>query len=151
MALSRYRAAVLDTSTCIYFLEGSPSDPRRRLIQPLIRAAEAGETDLFVSALTVTELLTGPLRSRDRTAEAKARLFLYGLCRPVPVDVETAEVAATIRSTYGLRTPDAIVCATGLTTHAEAVIGNDSRWKRVTEVPYVHLDDLRPSRKQSDR
>ncbi len=151
MGLRRYGAAVLDTSTCIYFLEGSRSDARRRLIEPLVAAAEAGDTDLFVSALTVTELLTGPLRSGDLVAEAKARLFLYELCVPVPVDVEAAEAAATIRSTYGLRTPDAIVCATGLITDAEAVIGNDARWKKVKEIPYVHLDDLRPSRKQSDR
>ena len=146
MELRLYKTAVLDTSSCIYFLEGSASDRRRTLLEPLVAAAEEGDTDLIVSALTVTELLTGPLRSDDLVAEAKVRVFLYGLCRPVPVDVDTAEAAAAIRSTYGLRTPDAIVCATGVTTGAEAVIGNDARWKRIAEVGYVHLDDFSGSR-----
>ena len=99
MELRLYKTAVLDTSSCIYFLEGSASDRRRTLLEPLVAAAEEGDTDLIVSALTVTELLTGPLRSDDLVAEAKVRVFLYGLCRPVPVDVDTAEAAAAIRST----------------------------------------------------
>ena len=142
MGLGHYTAAVLDTTSCIYFLEGAPSDRRRSLVQPLVKAAESGDTELLVSALTVTELLTGPIRAGDRVAEARTRLLLYEICRAVPVDVATAEAAARIRAHHGLRTPDAIVCATGLTTGADVVIGNEARWKRVVEVDYVHLDDF---------
>jgi hypothetical protein len=38
--------------------------------------------------------------------------------------------------------PDAVISATGITEAADAVIGNDSRWKRVSEVRYLHLDEL---------
>ncbi|MDQ3963900.1 MAG: PIN domain-containing protein [Actinomycetota bacterium] len=142
MELTAYRNVVLDTSACIYFLEGPASDPRHMLTKPIIRAAEEGEVDVSVSVVSVTELLTGPLRAHDRLAEAHARLLLYEICRVVPMDVQVAEYAARLRVRYGLRTPDAIVCATGVVVHADAVVGNDERWKQVAEIPYRHLDDL---------
>lgn len=142
MELTAYRRVVLDTTACIYFLEGGPDDKRRRLLEPLVRAGEKGKNELLVSALTVTELLTGPLRIGNRIAEARARLFVAELCRIVPVDAAVAEVAAHFRARYGLRTPDALICATGVEEKAEAVIGNDSRWKPLTEINYVHIDDL---------
>lgn len=142
MELTSYRNALLDTTACIYFLEASSSDRRRVMLEPLMRAAESGENEVSVSALTVTELLTGPLRAGDRIAEARARLFLYEICSVVPVASDVAEAAARMRARYRLRTPDALVCATGLVMDADAVLGNDARWKRVIEVNYVHLDDF---------
>jgi len=140
--LTAYERVVFDTTTCIYFLESAPSDRRRLVIEPLVKAAESEETELSVSALTVTELLIGPLRAGNRVAEARARLFLYEICHVVPVEIEIAEAAARIRARHGLRTPDALVCATGLVAGAVAIVGNDARWKRLTEVNYVHLDDV---------
>lgn len=92
--------------------------------------------------LVVTELLTGTLRAANRVAEGKARLFLYEICRVIPVEIEIAEAAAGMRAGHGFRTPDAIVCATGLVTGAGAVLGNDARWKQITEINYIHLDDI---------
>lgn len=142
MGLTRYRKVVVDTAPCIYFLEGDPGDRRRALMEPLVRAGESGRTRLLVSTLTASELLTGPLRSGDRPGEAKVKVFVQGLCRAVPVDIEIAEVAARLRARHGLRTPDAIICATGLVEEADVVVGNDSLWKRVDEIRYVHLDDI---------
>ncbi|MGH2746593.1 MAG: type II toxin-antitoxin system VapC family toxin [Actinomycetota bacterium] len=142
MELTGFRRVVLDTTACIYFLQGSASDRRHLLVEPVVRAGEAGDTELLLSTITVTELLTAPMRAGDRQAQARAHLFSYEICRPVPVDVTTAEKAARIRARYGLRTPDAVICATGLTSQADAVIGNDARWKRVEEISYLHLDEL---------
>lgn len=142
MELTANRNVVLDTSACIYFLEGPVSDSRHKLMKPIIRAAEDGEVDASVSVVSVTELLTGPLRAHDRLAEAHARLLLYEICRVVPMDVQVAEHAARLRARYSLRTPDAIICATGVVVHADAVVGNDERWKQVVEIHYEHLDDL---------
>ncbi len=58
------------------------------------------------------------------------------------MDVQLAEHAARLRARYGLRTSDAIICATGIVVHADAVVGNDERWKQVVEIRYEHLDDL---------
>jgi predicted nucleic acid-binding protein len=98
--------------------------------------------DLVVSTVTVMELLVKPLREGDRAAEAAVRLFLEGLCRCVPVGPEVADAAARLRATRGLPAPDALICATGVVEAADAVLGNDHRWKRVTEVRYLHLDEV---------
>ena len=142
MELTDLRNVVLDTAPCIYFLEGSVSDRRRAVMDPLIESAESGETQVSVSTLSVTELLTGPLRKKDRMAEARTRLFLSELCNLVPADFEVADAAARLRARHRLRTPDALVCATGLVIGADAIVGNDARWKRVADLPYVHLDDI---------
>ncbi len=133
---------VFDTTACIYYLERPATDPRCAVLLPVVRAAEAGTIDLAVSTVTVTELLTGPLRAGDREAEAAVRLFVGLLCTVVPVDLAVAERAATIRAEYGLRTPDALICATAMLV-AAVVVGNDEQWKRVGSLAsYVHIDDV---------
>jgi len=133
---------VFDTTACIYYLEGPATDLRRAVLLPVVRAAEAGTVDLLVSTVTVTELLTGPLRAEDREAEAAVRLFVSLLSTVVPVDLAVAERAAAIRAEHRLRTPDALICATAVLA-AAVIVGNDERWKRMGSLlPYVHIDDV---------
>jgi predicted nucleic acid-binding protein len=104
------------------------ADPRCAVLLPVVAAAQAGTGDLMISTVTVTELLTAPLRDGNREAEAAARLFMGLLCTVVPVDLAVAERAAALRTEHGLRTPDALICATALGS-AAVVVGNDLRWK----------------------
>lgn len=138
--LTEQRRVVFDTTACIYYLERPASDPRCAVLLPVVAAAQAGTVDLMISTVTVTELLTAPLRDGNREAEAAARLFMGLLCTVVPVDLAVAERAAELRAEHGLRTPDALICATALGS-AAAVVGNDLRWKHAG-LPYVHIDDL---------
>lgn len=143
MELTSATHVVLDTSACIYYLDCPPTDSRCAVLLPVVRSAEKGELDLLVSTVTVAELLAGPLRCGDRKAEASVRLFLDLLCRVVPVDRAVAERAAALRADHGLRTPDALICATALLMGPAVVVGSDERWKRTGgEVDYRHLDDL---------
>lgn len=142
MDLAGIGRAVLDTSVCIYYLDRPADDPRRGVVEPVVSAAEAGTAELVISPVTVTELLVGPLRQRNRAAEAAVRLFVTTLCRLAPAGLAVAGVAARLRAALGLDTPDALICATGVVEEADAVIGNDARWKRLGEVPYIHLDDV---------
>lgn len=134
------RATFLDSVAVIYYLNG---DMRADVLEPVLSRAEAGDEVVYVSAVTVTEVLSQPLRDNDRTAEAAARLFL-SMCDVVPFDSMVGERAAVLRARYGLRTPDALIIASTLSVEAARVVGNDDRWKRVAEIDYVHLDD-RPS------
>lgn len=142
MDLATIDRALLDTSVCIYYLDRSAEDPRRRVVEPLVRAAEARRLELVVSSVTVTELLVGPLRKRNRTAEAAVRLFVTTLCRLAPVGHAVTAAAARLRAAHNLATPDALICATAAVEEVDAVVGNDARWKRLSELPYVHLDDI---------
>lgn len=133
---------VLDTRACIYYLERPAVDPRCAVLLPVVAAAQAGTVDLMISTVTVTELLIGPLRAGNREAEAAVRLFAGLLCTVLPVDLAVAERAAALRAKHGLRTPDALICATALCS-AAVVVGNDLRWKQIgSGVRYVHIDDV---------
>lgn len=137
---------VLDTTACIYYLEGSPGHGREPVLRELIRAAIAGELSVLIPTVVALELLTLPLRQRNRIAEVAARRFLEGTpgISPVDLSMSIAGTAAALRARHGLRTPDAAILATGIVQRADAVIGNDGSWKRVSEVRYLHLDDLPP-------
>jgi predicted nucleic acid-binding protein len=141
--LTVYSRVVFDTTACIYYLERPAADPRCAVLLPVVAAAQSGTLDLMISTVTVVELLTAPLRDSNREAEAAARLFVGVLCTVVPVDRAVAERAAALRADYGLRTPDALICATALGS-AAVVVGNDLRWKHAG-LPYVHIDDVSTS------
>lgn len=142
MDLTALGRILLDTSVCISYLDRPADDARRRLLAPAVRAAEAAELELVISAVTLTELLVAPLRRRDLRSEAAVRLFTGELCRVVPVAPAIAEQAARLRADHNLGTPDALVYATGLIEGVDAILGNDVRWKRVDRGGYLHLDDL---------
>lgn len=142
MDLTSHGRVVFDTTACIYYLERPAADPRCAVLLPVVAAAQAGTVDLQISTVTVTELLTGPLQDRNQEAEAAVRLFMGLLCTVVPVDLVVAERAAALRAEHGLRTPDALVCATAL-CRAAVVVGNDLRWKHIgSGVRYLHIDDV---------
>ncbi|MBV9013487.1 MAG: PIN domain-containing protein [Pseudonocardiales bacterium] len=123
-------------------MERPAVDPRCAVLLPVVAAAQAGTVDLVISTVTATELLTGPLRAGNREAEAAVRLFMGLLCTVLPVDLAVAERAAALRAEHGLRTPDALVCATALCS-AAVVVGNDLQWKQIgSGVRYVHIDDV---------
>lgn len=132
---------VLDTSSCIYYLEGPPN-PRRDRLMPLFAAAEQGTMIIVLPTIVVVELLTGPLRAGDREAEASARLFVSHTPGVEVHDVTFAVAckAAELRAKYQLRTPDAVILATAV-VGADGVIGNDAAWRRVTETRFLYLDE----------
>lgn len=55
------------------------------------------------------------------------------------MDLQIATQAATIRAVSGLRLPDAIIVASGLSAGCEAIVCNDKEWKLKLE---PHFRDL---------
>jgi predicted nucleic acid-binding protein len=141
MGIAELRSVLLDTSACIYFLDGSRQDRRHREMAALVERAEDGALTIVLSPISVAELLVLPIREGDVEAEAMVRLFVSKLCEVVPATDATASSAALFRSKYGLRLPDAFVLASALERSVEGVVGNDRAWKRVEEIRYLHIDD----------
>lgn len=133
---------VLDTSCCIYFLSEHQA-ARREALLPLFDRASAGQLTIILPTVVVLELLTGPIRAGDPEAEANVRLFLSDMSgvSVIPLTFEIAVEAARIRSAYNLLSPDAAIVATAVVT-ASGIVGNDTRWRRVQEAQYFHLDDF---------
>ncbi|PYV33229.1 MAG: hypothetical protein DMG22_10705 [Acidobacteria bacterium] len=61
---------------------------------------------------------------------------------PSPIDGELCDQSARLRAKYQwLRTPHAIQVACAIRYKANLIITNDDRWKRLTEVPVIVLQD----------
>ena len=121
----------VDTAPIIYFLQDHPVFAP--VFAPIFEAAERGELGIVISAITLTEVLTGPLKAGD---EVSASRYREALTRSpgwelLPVSEEVAATAARFRAEFGLRTPDAIQIATTVVSRSHALITSDKAFKKV--------------------
>jgi len=133
------RRLALDTMCFLRHFEGA-SD-WTRATRPLFSLVERGACTAVTSALTLTELLTAPLRQGEEALADEYRRILatFPHLSVVPIDAEVAEVAARLRGHYGLRTPDALHLATAVVSRADGFVSADGRLLRVTEVEVIPL------------
>ena len=129
----------IDSAPIIYYLEAHPRYARR--FAPLFEAADEGRVDIVISAITVAEVLSGPLAQADELLAARYREALSATPHwtVYPVDVELAEDAARLRARYKLRLPDALQVATALKARADRFVTHDRRVKRVKELKVVGI------------
>jgi len=140
--LRKHSRIALDTSVFIYQIENNPryvaaTDQIFSYIQ------QAGH-QAVTSAITLTELLVHPYRSRDlqRADEFYAVLATFPNLEWVAVDLHIADTAAQVRGLHGLKTPDALQAATALQRQATAFITNDPAFSRIAGFETLVLDDL---------
>jgi predicted nucleic acid-binding protein len=141
--LGQHRVLALDTCVWIYHLEGHPD--YRGLTSEILYAVSTGKCTAVVSELTLMELLVRPLRleREDVVDEYEALLTHFPNLNLVAIRREILLKAAALRARYGLRTPDAIIVATGILQGATRIITNDQHWKRLEGIDVVCLGDLR--------
>ena len=140
--LGQHRVVALDTCVWIYHLEGHPD--YRDLTSEILTAVSAGKCTAVVFELTLMELLVRPLRleREDVVDEYEALLTHFPNVSLVAIRREILLKAAALRARYGLRTPDAVIVATGILQGATRIITNDRHWKRVEGIDVVCLGDL---------
>ena len=138
--LRRQRRIALDTSIFIYQLEANAR--YLALADSVFSWLERTGRDAVTSTITMTELLVPAYREED---EKRVDAF-YGLLSTYPnlqwvaPDLETADLAARLRATYRLQTPDALQAATALRAHASALITNDPIFTRIEGFETAVLD-----------
>lgn len=135
----------LDTAPIIYFLQDHPIFAP--LVAPIFEAADRGELGIVISAVTLAEVLTGPLQAKNEVLAARYRETLT--CSPGwelwPVDEEVAATAARFRAEYKLRTPDAIQIATAIASRSHAFVTNDKRLRKVRGILVLVPDEAAKS------
>ena len=140
--LRRHRRIALDTPVFIYQLENNPryAGSTDRVFSWLESAGGRAVT----STITMTELLVQPYRDRDqrRVDEFYGLLSTYPNLEWIAPSLEIADVAARIRATLGLRTPDALQAATALQAGISGLISNDTVFRRVAGLETIMLDDV---------
>lgn len=134
---------LIDTAPLIYLL--AADEPRGGYVRSVLEDAMRGRFNLWLSQITVAELLVRPLREGDEGAARAARSLVDDAARFSTVDVDrrVAEEAAGLRAATRLGLPDALVAASAVVAGCTALLGNDAGFHRLGErVAYLHLDDL---------
>jgi predicted nucleic acid-binding protein len=92
----------------------------------------------------MTELLVQPYRDsrRELVDEFYALLVTYPNLDWISPNLEIADIAARIRATHRLRTPDALQAATAIHMHATGLVTNDPVFKRVEKFETLLMDQL---------
>lgn len=129
----------VDTAPIIYFLQDNEQFAPR--FAAVYAAAEQGLINIVISVITLAEVLSGPLQTKN---EVLARRYHETLCnsrgwRVVPVDEELAVLAARMRSSYKLRLPDAIQVATAVASGSHALLTHDQRLAKVKDVSVIGI------------
>ncbi|GAB4217078.1 MAG: PIN domain-containing protein [Synechococcales cyanobacterium] len=132
----------LDTAPLIYFIE--QNELYLELVRTFFGAMSRGEFQVVTSTLTLTEVLVHPLRLGNvELANQYHNIILdQENLIVVPVSIELAEVAAQLRATQNLRTPDAIQIATAIQGNATFFLTNDTRLATVPDLEVLVLETL---------
>ena len=133
----------LDTVPLIYFVEENPD--YTALVDPFFEALDRREFRVVSSVITLTEVLVYPMRAGDIDLAQQYRdiLFDQESVKTVLVSPKIAELAAQIRATYNLRTPDAIQLATAVEGGATFFLTNDDRLLQFQDLQVLVLNQIR--------
>jgi predicted nucleic acid-binding protein len=121
--IKRHKRIMFDTAPIVYFIEeheefGEIANEIFKMIKNDFSYRS------FSSVITITEVLTQPLRK-----------VIYS------IDPIIAEKAAELRAKYGIKTPDAIQLAVGIENNGTLFITNDNALKRVNEINVLVLKE----------
>ncbi len=127
--LRGHRKVLIDSSVWIYHFEQHAEFgvAAGRVIELLEEGACRG----VISELTLLELCVRPLQQgrQDVADEYELLLNYFPNLELAPVSRDVLLEAAALRAHYRLRTPDAILLATGIHSGATAAITNDDGWR----------------------
>lgn len=140
--LRGHKRVLIDTSVWIYHFERHPQFAAA--VDRVIEDLEAARFRGIASELTLLELSVRPLQLGRQDAADDYELLLshFPNLELVPVHRELLLDAAGLRARHRLRTPDAIVLATGLHGGASAAITNDESWPSLPGLKVLTLQKL---------
>jgi len=132
----------LDTNCFIYYVEQVA--PYMTVIDQLWDEVHAQQVRVITSEFTLLEALVKPFKEHNSSLETAFRAILQTSpdVALIPITLPILERAARLRTTSGLKTPDAIHAATALDVGAAQFLTNDAGFRRVANLPVTLLDDL---------
>ncbi len=130
----------IDTALVIYLIE--ENQLFSAVIAPLFEAADAGELELVVSALTLLEVLVVPYRAGNIALAERYEAVLTRSrgVRMIDLTREHMRLAAQLRAASSVATPDALQLATCLASRCSAFVTND---RRLPSIPGLRIIQLR--------
>jgi predicted nucleic acid-binding protein len=127
-ALRGHERILIDSGIWIYHFEQHAEFGTAA--SAVIEAMEEGAFRGIASELTLLELTVKPLQlgRQDIADEYEVLLSYFPNLQLEPISREVLLAAAALRARHRLRTPDAILLATGLYSGATAAVTNDDAW-----------------------
>ncbi|MBT8421326.1 MAG: PIN domain-containing protein [Gammaproteobacteria bacterium] len=137
-----HEVILIDSCIWIYYFEDHPR--YADLIDAMLTQWVGRGTALLTSELSLLEIKTGPLRREKPSVAAEYQLYLNNFpgLSLIPIDQSILNHAARLRARCRIKTPDAIIIATGLEQGATLAITNDQAWKGIDGMGVVCLEDL---------
>lgn len=134
----------LDTSVFIFYVEEDPAF--LQIVSPLIEAIGRAEPPASASGLALMEVLVAPYRRGNLAVADRYEALLTrsrGL-RLVEVSAPVLKLAAHLRATTRVKTPDAIHLASALASGCSSFLTYDRRLPQLPGLRILHLSDYLP-------
>jgi predicted nucleic acid-binding protein len=139
--LAPHRSIAVDTCLFIYLMERNPKyfDLANAVFEWMERPGSSAVT----STVVLTEILVQPYRN---VSLPQAHSF-YALLTTIPnlewvaPTLHIADLAASLRASYRLQTPDGIIAATAVQCNAPALVTNDPIFRRIPDLDVLILDE----------
>lgn len=129
-ALPEGERLLLDTTALAAYLDATESTHglARHVVDELVAS---GRNPAIVSMITVMEILVRPLRATPHGHHTiLAFLRAQAHLTAVPVDLQVAQDAASLRAAQRFSPPDALIVGTGLAAQVGHLVTNDRAWAR---------------------
>ena len=138
-ALSKFEKVALDTMCFAYYFE--KNEYFFSLCEVIFQKLDVGKINAVTSILALAEVLVSPKKIQDIYTESiyKKVFFSHPYIQTVNFGFEIADLCASLRAKYNLKTPDAIHLATAISSDAKALITNDPKLKQIKEMPVLVL------------
>ncbi len=139
--IENHSCLLLDSCIWMHHIEDHPH--YSFLTTAILDRVASGASQAVSSELSLLEIKLYPLRQGREDIADEYELLMdafpnFTLC---PIDRTVLHIAGLLRVRYGLKTPDAIILASGLQNGATCAITNDVGWKKVKEMEILCLDD----------
>lgn len=125
------RSVLIDTNVVVYLTENVAT--YGPLADFVFRSLEEGRFTAVLSAVTIAEVMMGPLRSGRPDLARRVERYLLAFpnttCQAVDSRVLAALGADSRVRWERLRAVDALILASGLAAGADLVLSNDQRWR----------------------
>jgi predicted nucleic acid-binding protein len=139
------KTILLDTNCFIYYFEDNPKYSYK--LEKIFTDIQRGKNKAFFSIISFMEILVKPKKDKNVFIENRYKMMLtnYPNLTIVNIGYEIADIAARLRACYNVKTPDAIIIATGIAINADYIITNDVRLKGICSkegIQAVTIEDI---------
>lgn len=145
MGIDTGKTILLDTNCFIYYFEDKP-DYSNKLEKVFINI-QSGKNIACMSIVSFMEILVKPKKENNVFIENRYKLMLtnYPNLSIIDMNYKIADIASRLRANYNIKTPDAIILATGIAKDVDYFITNDIRLKNICDsegIAIVIIEDL---------